>query len=159
MKYIVSLLLFFSNGLFANPSPSDVFRMETTACFGNCPAYRVDVFSDGLIVYIGHADTHLKGTYRLPESPELFQRILRLLDENSFHTFRDAYGWTGEGEASVCREEWTDHPSTVLTLQFANSKKTVHHYHGCKGFEREDELEALEKTLFELIGLDIYVGT
>jgi hypothetical protein len=37
--------------------------------------------------------------------------------------------------------------------------KTVHHYHGCKGFDREQELEALEKTLFELIGLSGYVGT
>jgi hypothetical protein len=44
-------------------------------------------------------------------------------------------------------------------MQYANSKKTIHHYHGCKGFNREEELEALEKALFELIGLKRYVGT
>jgi hypothetical protein len=47
----------------------------------------------------------------------------------------------------------------VLSLQFASNIKTVHHYHGCIGFAREEELQALEKTLFELIGLSNYVGT
>ena len=159
MKYVIFLLSFISTGLMANPGPADVFSMETTACLGTCPAYRVDVFSDGVIVYSGHANTELKGIYRLPQNSELFQRILRLLDENSFHKFSDAYGWFGESEESPCREEWTDHPSTVLSLQFASNMKTVHHYHGCKGFDREEELEALENTLFELIGLSDYVGT
>ena len=159
MKYVIFLLSFISTGLLANPSPTDVFSMETTACFGTCPAYRVNVFSDGVIVYSGDAHTELEGTYRLPDNPELFQKILRLLDENCFYKFRDDYGWTGEGEENPCREEWTDHPSTVLSIQFAGNMKTVHHYHGCKGFDREQELEALEKTLFELIGLSGYVGT
>ena len=159
MKYVIFLLSFISTGLMANPSAADAFSMETTACFGTCPAYRVDVFSDGVIVFKGDAHTKLVGTYRLPSNPELFQRILRLLDENSFQKLRDDYGWVGEGEESPCSEEWTDHPSTVLSLQFASNLKTVHHYHGCKGFDREEELEALEKTLFELIGLSDYVGT
>jgi len=159
MKYVIFLLSFISTELLANPSPVDVFSMETTACFGTCPAYRVDVFSDGIIVYRGDAHTKLVGTYRLPNKPDLFQRILRLLDESSFQKFRNDYGGAGEGEESPCSEEWTDHPSTVLSLQFASNIKTVHHYHGCKGFDREEELEALEKTLFELIGLSDYVGT
>lgn len=158
MKYVIFLLSFLSTGLLANPSPTDAFSMETTACFGTCPAYRVDVFSDGIIVYRGDAHTKLVGTYRLPSNSDLFQRILRLLDESSFQKFRDDYGWAGEGEENPCREEWSDLPSTVISLQFASNIKTVHHYHGCKGFAREEELKALEKTLFELIGLSDYVG-
>ena len=110
MKYVIFFLSFIST-----PSAADAFSMETTACFGTCPAYRVDVFSDGVIVYKGDAHTKLVGTYRLPSNPELFQRILRLLDENSFQKLRDDYGWVGEGEESPCSEEWTDHPSTVLS--------------------------------------------
>lgn len=159
MKLSIFLLCFLSTGLLANPGTADVFTMETTSCFGTCPAYTVKVFSDGVIIYSGEAYTELEGTFRLPDNPELFQRILRLLDESSFHQFRDDYGWTTEGEESPCREEWTDYPSTVLTLQFANNKKTVYHYHGCQGFEREEELKALEKKLFVLIGLGSYVGT
>ncbi|MDB2331154.1 DUF6438 domain-containing protein [Alteromonas sp.] len=157
MRYLIFLLSLIPAGLNAAPSAADVFIMETTACFGTCPAYKVSVFSDGVIIFSGEAHTLREGTFRLPDNQALFQNILRLLDENGFQKFRDDYGWSGEGEESPCREEWTDHPSTVLSLQFASKIKTVHHYHGCIGFEREDELESLEKALFETIGLDTYV--
>ena len=159
MKSVILSLLFFTFSVLARPSSTDVFTLSTTPCFGTCPAYEVNVFSDGVIVFNGGAHTELEGIYRLPSDPDLFQRILRLLDDSSFYKFRDSYGWVGEGEESPCKEEWTDHPSTVLSMQYANSKKTIHHYHGCKGFEQEEELEALEKALFELIGLKNYVGT
>ncbi|MEO9947159.1 MAG: DUF6438 domain-containing protein [Paraglaciecola sp.] len=158
MKSIIYSLLFFSlNGL-ATPNSTDVFSLAKMPCFGTCPVYEVSVFSDGVIVFNGEAHTKLKGIYRLPNDSDLFQRILRLLDNSDFQTFRDNYGWTPEGEESPCKEEWTDHPSTMLTMQYANSNKTVYHYHGCKGFEREEELEAIENSLFELIGLQSYVN-
>jgi hypothetical protein len=158
MKNLILSLLFFTFNGFASPISTDVFSLSTTSCFGTCPAYEVNVFSDGVIVFNGEAHTKVEGVYRLPNDPDLFQKILSLLDDSVFQKFRENYGWTGEGEESPCKEEWTDHPSTVLSMQYANSKKTIYHYHGCKGFNREEELEALEKALFELIGLKSYVG-
>ncbi|MFT2090130.1 DUF6438 domain-containing protein [Paraglaciecola sp. 2405UD69-4] len=156
MKSVILSVLLFAFSLAANPSTTDVFSLSTTPCFGTCPVYEVNVFSDGVIVFNGEAHTELTGIHRLPKDSDLFQNIIRLLDSSDFQTFRDNYGWSEK--ESPCQEQWTDHPSTVLSLQYANTKKTIYHYHGCKGFDREEELEVIEDTLFELIGLKSYVG-
>ena len=159
MKTVIFSLIFFTFNVFAGPSSSDVFTLSSTYCFGTCPEYEVYVFSDGVILFNGEGHTELEGIYRLPSDPNLFQRILRLLDDSDFDSFRDNYGWTEEGEESPCKEEGSDQPSTILSMQYANSKKTVFHYHGCRGFDREEELISLEKKVFEMIGLKSYVGT
>lgn len=147
--------LFLSQFSIANST--DVFTYSTTSCLGTCPVYEVNVFSDGVIVFKGEAFTEKKGVFRLPKNSELFDQIIKLLDENNFSEFLDSYD--GNEEVNPCKEEYTDHPSSTLTVQHSNSKKTVFHYHGCKGFDREQELIRLETTLFEMMGLNSYVGS
>lgn len=159
MKVAILSLFLLSSGSNALSAPADVFTMETTPCFGTCPVYEVNVFSDGEVIFKGKAHTAFEGIYRLPRDPEMFQTIKQLLDEARFHDFRDVYGWNQGGDENPCKEGWTDYPSTLLSLQFANTYKTVFHYHGCKGFEREGELKSLEESLFELIGLKNYIVT
>jgi len=159
VKRVVLILTLFAFNALAITDDADVFSYSTTTCLGTCPGYSVAVFSDGVIVFNGEAFTNLEGIYRLPENKGLFQRILHLLDESDFNGFRDRYGWTAEGEEEVCAEIVTDHPNTILSIQYANTKKTIYHYHGCLGFEGEEELLSLEKALFEMLGIKSYVGT
>ncbi len=119
--------------------------------------FQVAVFSDGTTIFSGESNVDSVGVYKLPNDPDLFQKIVELTDRYSFNSFRDNYGWS-ENE-KVCKEQWTDNPSTILSLQLAGQVKSIHHYHGCRGFEREQELEQLEKQLNELLKLKDYIGT
>ena len=159
VKALIATFLLLVTSTTTQANSTDVFTFTKTHCFGTCPAFEVNVFADGVISFHGQAYTQKEGVYRLPNNPELFNRIVQQLDEHSFTQFLDHYGWGEDEEESPCKELWTDASSTVITLQFANTKKTVYHYHGCIGFEREDELFQLEKLLFEMIGLKDYVGT
>jgi hypothetical protein len=159
VKTVALIIFFFAVNALAATDDANVFSYSTTTCHGTCPAYNVKVFSDGVIVFNGEAYTKLDGIYRLPDNKELFQSILKLLDQSNFYEFNERYGWAGEGEVNVCEQLVTDNPNTILAMQYANRKKTIYHYHGCIGFKGEAELIALEKALFEIIGLQDYVGT
>lgn len=158
MKKLALVIFFVAVNVLAATDDADVFSYSTTTCFGTCPAYNVKVFSDGVIVFNGEAHTKFDGIYRLPKNKDLFQTILKLLDQSNFYEFKERYGWAGEGEENLCEQLVTDSPHTILSMQYANTKKTIYHYHGCMGFKGENELVALEKALFEIIGLQDYVG-
>jgi len=153
VKKFIVCLSFLSATVCANPAAMDVFRMELTGCYGTCPRFDVQVFADGLVVFNGQQYTEYVGIYRLPTNPELFQEILRLLDESNFQQFPSRVAASRSGEPSPCRESWTDDATTLLTMQTADQQKTIAHYHGCKGFPREAELVALEKQLIERTGI------
>lgn len=157
MKKFAIILLLASFNVLAKQLPPDAFVMSQTPCYGTCPVFEVAVFSDGTTIFTGENNVESIGVYKLPSDPELFQKIVNLTDQFEFNSFRDEYGWSGDEK--VCKEQWTDNPSTILSLQFAGQVKSIHHYHGCRGFEREQELKQLEKELYELLGLKAYVGT
>ena len=157
MKYNLLVLLLFTLNLSANPSSEDAFTYTETSCYGSCAAFEVTVFSDGTVIFNGEFHTKVEGVYRLPEAPELFQRILQLTDERGFYEFHDEYGW-GDSSDEVCKEQWTDQSSTILSMRYANPQKVIRHYHGCKGFDREQELILLERALYELLAVEDYVG-
>ncbi|MDN3653410.1 DUF6438 domain-containing protein [Thalassotalea ponticola] len=148
MKLLTFIFILISFTSLSKESPSDAFIFAQTPCFGTCPVYEITVLSDGTVIYKGESHVSNKGVYSFPKSPELFTHLLKVIDSYNFHNFRDDYGWSDE--ENICKEQWTDHSSTILTIQYAGDVKSVHHYHGCKGFEREDELVKLEKEIKEL---------
>jgi len=158
MRRLIAAFLLALASLATQATTTDVFTFTRTACFGTCPTFEVNVFADGVISFHGQAYTEKDGVHRLPNNPDLFNHIVQQLDTHNFTQFQDHYGWVEEGKKDPCEQMWTDASSSVLTLQYANTKKTVYHYHGCVGFEREDELIQLEKLLFEMIELKDYVG-
>lgn len=156
MKTFAIMLLVASFSVLAKQLPPDAFVMSQTPCYGTCPEFQVVAFPDGTTIFTGESNVESVGVYKLPSDPELFQKIINLTDQYDFNSFRDEYGWSTAEK--VCKEISTDNPSTILSLQFAGQIKTIHHYHGCRGFEREQELNQLENKLYELLGLNAYVG-
>lgn len=49
----------------ANGSPAIEFlAMERTACFGSCPAYRLEIYKDGTVKYDGWTSVEFEGPYQ-----------------------------------------------------------------------------------------------
>lgn len=157
MKNLAIVLLLASFSVLAKQLPPDAFVLSKTPCYGNCPEFQVTVFSDGTAIFIGKSNVDSIGVYKLPSDPDLFQKIVDLANQYDFNSFRDEYGWSRE--ENVCKSLRTDNPSTTLSLQFAGKIKSINHYHGCRGFEREQELKQLERKLDELLRINAYIGT
>lgn len=91
-----------------------VITLERTPCFGHCPHYRAHIFSDGRVQYEGfrYAPTEGKAEFRLP--PATVQKMLHQANEIGFRQLQNEY--TGE---------ISDLPSTILTIRYGTTTKTV----------------------------------
>ncbi len=150
------ILLVILSKLSANELPNNAFIYTKSSCLGPCPAYQVMIFENGTIIFNGINYVQQKGLYKIHDSSGIFQNILQILDEYNINDFRDSYG--GDySEEKVCKQQWTDHPTTTLSLQLDGKIKTIEYYHGCKGFEREVDLKAIEKQIDKVLNLESYI--
>ncbi|RPD50383.1 hypothetical protein DNI29_06200 [Hymenobacter sediminis] len=103
-----------------------VITLERTPCFGRCPHYRAHIFPDGRVQYEGfrYAPTEGKAEFRLPLAT--VQKILQQADEIGFQQLQNEY--TGE---------ISDLPSTILTIRYGTTTKTVKAEQGAPASLRE----------------------
>ncbi|RMF29046.1 MAG: hypothetical protein D6765_05020, partial [Bacteroidetes bacterium] len=102
------------------PAPAEAYvwvRYAKTACYGECPVYTVEFFTDGKVVYEGKAHVEKLGRHlaRLDEtrSRALRQRIVAA-------GFFDLYNrYPAQGV------EIADAPSTIVYVRFGDQEKEV----------------------------------
>ncbi|HET9479938.1 MAG TPA: hypothetical protein VFO72_11365, partial [Pyrinomonadaceae bacterium] len=56
-----------------------------------------------------------------------------------------------------CPELWTDHPTAVTSLNWKDRKKTVSHYHGCRGTAVLEQLTKLENKIDEVVNTNRWI--
>lgn len=131
------------------PSSSDtLIKMERTICFGFCPAYELIIQKNGKITFTGKEHVAHKGMAEGEMSQEHIEKLTRILRESHFMKIPSK---------PECKTRMTDHPSVFLTIELDGKRHSITHYHGCKGFEHEDELYDLEEKIDSLAGVDRWV--
>jgi hypothetical protein len=122
-------------------------QLERTMCFGECPVYKVEIISDGTILYNGEMFVEKKGkhTWQIDEAT-----IEKLNNALKYYRYFDIRKVKPTFEA-------TDNPYCILsvTLQEGTSKKT-NNYHGDNSYP--EELFKLEDKIDKLIGIESYIG-
>jgi hypothetical protein len=100
--------------------PADArIALHRTACFGSCPAYRVELRGDGRVVFEGESSVRVAhAERRIPR--EAAEKIFRSLGRIGF------WGW----KASY-RQPITDHSSAVVEAAWGASVKSVEEYPEC----------------------------
>lgn len=88
--------------------------MSRTACFGTCPVYTIELFSDGLLKYTGRANVPFTGIYekRIPAA-----EVMTLLQElNSYRP-------------DTCQNKYelriADLPNIYYTITYKDSVKKI----------------------------------
>ena len=61
-------------------------RMSRGACFGKCPSYTVDLYSDGRVVYTSKMFTKYEGTYEKNMGADKVQALFREFENNRADT-------------------------------------------------------------------------
>jgi Domain of unknown function (DUF6438) len=106
----------------AGEVPDDaVITLERTACFGSCPAYRVELHGDGRVVFEG------EGSVRVAHAE---RRIPRAAAANVFRSLAPIGFWTWKAHY---RQPITDHPSATVAATWGAARRSVEEYPPCTG--------------------------
>jgi hypothetical protein len=124
-----------------------VITLERGACFGTCPVYKLSIFADGRVEYDGKEFVKLKGKARGQITKAALQSLVREFENINYTRLDDEY----VSEGPNCPEWWTDSPSAVTSLDWKGKKKTIRHYHGCRGARVLDQLTALENKIDQVV--------
>ncbi len=124
-----------------------VASIERTSCYGWCPVYRLTVFADGFVEYIG-VDFVLHKGYR---EGQVTQRQLADLQavfaDHEFEKFGERY------EAV----DYTDFPTVIMSYRLPQGLKRVVHYYG--DTSAPAELTTLEDRVEQILAVENYIGT
>ena len=97
--------------------PTDlVASIERTMCFGKCPAYKMEIYGDGKIVYEGLRDVENIGKYTAKTTTDKINELLAKAKEIGYMDFNDSY----ENKAV------TDLPSTTTVILLNGVSKQIY---------------------------------
>ena len=145
------------------PSPADrpdasaveagaAITLERTACFGECPVYRITASPLGLVTYEGRANVRLIGPATAQIPPDRVNALLVELERAGYFTFPSRYA----ASEPTCRRYSTDSPTAISSATFKGRTKRIEHDYGCGGVP--GALTVLEKRIDEVLGSDQWTG-
>ncbi len=102
---------------FAQQQNEEVASLARTTCYGNCPYYKVKVFSDGLLIYDGKRNVEHIGIHRARVSKDTVNMILKKAEEVDYMNFNIKYPVRGLGII--------DFPVCITMVKTATGKKTI----------------------------------
>jgi hypothetical protein len=124
-----------------------VITLERGACFGTCPVYKLSIFADGRVEYEGKEFVKREGKATGRITPAALKELLREFEKIDYLKLDDSY----EVGSKNCPEGWTDDSSAITSLDREGKKKTIRHYHGCRGLAILDQLTALENKIDQVV--------
>ena len=119
-----------------------VISLQRTACFGQCPVYKVEIFKDGIVKYKGTAYIKKRGQHEATASMAFIKNIQQKATAIDYMALSDKYP---KGDNMI-----TDIPSTISYVRIDNEgKMVINNYDAPKElieFERwlEKEIDSLE---------------
>lgn len=93
--------------------------LQRTACFGSCPAYRVEIHGDGTVIYDGQMFVAISGVHKAKISDDSVRALFSAFQKADFFWLLDNYA------API-----TDNPTQVISISFDGQNKTVKDYVG-----------------------------
>lgn len=107
----------------ADPSKVYVmYHIERTPCYGNCPVFEADIYSDRNVVYKGMRGVDKIGIYNAKISPEGLRQIQENLEQVKYFEFAERYPIDEKNKIE-------DLPSTITSVNNGKiSRKIVNNY-------------------------------
>jgi hypothetical protein len=143
--------------------PFQLITLDRSACFGQCPDYRLSISSAGRVEYLGRGSVKVTGQQTgIVQAAEL-ALLADAFREVGFSAMRDHYTSREDGCPSVL----TDGPTVVVVLETSLdgriTRKSVLHDHGCRtvgqyGNAYPYKLAALEDRIDAIVGSSRWTG-
>ncbi|MGB1274814.1 MAG: DUF6438 domain-containing protein [Nannocystaceae bacterium] len=121
--------------------------IERTSCYGWCPVYRLTVFTDGVVEYIGVDFVLHKGWRSGKVSDEQLEQLQAVFEQYEFAGFAAAYE----------QADYTDFPTAITSFRLNGQLKRVVHYYG--DTTAPPSLSNLEDAVERVLDIDQWIGT
>jgi hypothetical protein len=139
--------------LFLSFATVPVITLERTPCFGNCPSYKLTIYEDGKVEYEGKEYVKHKGKAEGRITKAELEELIREFERIDYLNLADHYTLGSKN----CPQEWTDNPTAVTSLNWKDKKKTIVHYHGCRGSNVLEQLTALEDKIDQVVKTERWI--
>jgi hypothetical protein len=128
--------------------PEPLATLERTRCFGTCPVYKVTIFRDGTVEYVGRQYVKVRGRATGHLSAEQLVQLRTLFQQSGYLQLGDSYE----------RVDVTDQPSAYTSYSPAPGRtKTVRHYLGDRSAPRA--LTDVEEGIDRIVNIEQWIGT
>lgn len=139
IMHLISLIIIlaFSPSCKNQKLPADILiiSLEKTPCYGPCPAYKMEIFSSGLVRFKGESNHKMIGNYESSLHQEDLQKIVQRFRDSNFFKFKNQY----TGNVS-------DLPTTYIYFKDQSNEKTIQDY-----YNAPEQLKELEQVVENLI--------
>lgn len=136
-----ALILFgLTNPSFADSPPTSgvLATLERGACLGWCPVYKLTIFSDGRVEYVGRQHVKRADTASATLSPTELTAIVALFGKTNYFELDDDYRCV------------TDTPVVHTFYDDGTHHKAVEHERGCDQYGRTEKIKAQAQALTRL---------
>lgn len=118
--------------LLPRTEPRLLASLKRTACYGRCPVYEVQFYSNGQAIYLGEMNVPLQGIYLAYVPDSTIRKILEKAYSIDYYSLSDFYPENGEPIADL--------PQSIIYLNDGRQEKTIVNNHlapvGLLSFER-----------------------
>lgn len=97
------------------PKGTTYAKIERTACFGRCPNYSIEVYSNGLVRYTGRMFADPSGTYEKNIGATKAQKLLKKFDTYRVDTCSEVY-----------ENRIPDLPGLIIHVTYKGKEKEIH---------------------------------
>jgi len=122
-------------------------KLETTACYGSCPVFSLEISSDRKLHVVGKHFVDFKELDKTLTEEQLVS-IGKLIYVSNYFETKNIYGYRGKG----CTSNATDHPSSIWNIEMGEESSSIDYYKGCFGAPKE--LVLFEGELIRRLGLE-----
>jgi hypothetical protein len=91
--------------------------LETTACYGKCPIYKLEIYSDGKVLLFGKENIDYIGNFESSITMEKLEQLTKAFENASFFEFNDEY-----------RSLFKDLPTKYISFHYNDISKTIKAY-------------------------------
>ena len=91
-----------------------LFSLKRTPCLGTCPVFKLEVYTDGFVMYSGKNYVELIGEYNGLLNLEQLADVKKLFSNSDFYTFESEYN---DGRLDI--------PATIIEYYGPNGEKKV----------------------------------
>lgn len=121
-----------------NESFPTILEFEKTTCFGKCPSFKVQIFSNGKVIYQGKANVEKTGFFESKVNDSFMFFIFQEAEKIGFFQFSNTYPVDGK--------EIPDLPKTITYLNDGSNELKV-----VDAFDAPLSLRNFEKFLIDKI--------
>jgi hypothetical protein len=122
-----------------------VITLERTLCFGTCPAYKLTVHGNGVVIWEGKKFVKTTGKAEGSIGQEQFKQLVSEFDKVRYLSLNDSY----------TQVTFTDAPDVTTSITVDGKTKSVKHYLG--DTSAPARLTALEDKIDEIVNTGQWV--